>query len=191
MRGSRVWTALCLAACTGDAGSDDTDGTANGTGCAAPLATVIGTGATAYEALADGASVTMVHGPQGGWHVETAAVVSASAQEVSVMPRITVPSLGDLQIAGEQQPQYLALADYDASVCEGRFWGVRAFIDEPDPAPDGVSRQEFICSLEGVELEFSVTVTDLAAGVTAESTVTVIAQLDPSDASLPAPQGCL
>jgi hypothetical protein len=125
----------------------------------------------------------MVHGPQGGWHVETAAKVSASAQEVSILPRIVVPSLGDLQISGDQQPQYQALAPYDAATCEGTFYAVRAFIDDLDPPPDGMTYQEFICSLEGVELEFSVEVADLTPGAerSGSDTVTVVAQLDSSD----------
>jgi hypothetical protein len=189
------WAALALLAACDDggtgavpgddddsvAGDDDDDDSVPATGCAAPLGVTVGTGATSYEPLQDGASVTMVHGPQGGWHVETAGLVTASAVEVSVLPRIVAPSLEDLQIAGDQQPTYLALALYDAAVCEGQFYGVRAYLDDVDPSALGMNFQEFICSLEGVELELSVDVSDLSTQETASSSVTVVAQLDSSD----------
>lgn len=180
------WAGLALlAACSGDGGTDeggsDAATTEPATGCAADLSVEIGTGALAYEPLEDGDTVTIVHGPQGGWHIETGAIVSATAQEVSILPRIVVPSLGDVQIGGDQQPQFQALTLYDAAVCSGQFYGVRAFVDDLEPPPDGLTYQEFICSLEGLELEFSVEVSELGADGIGSDSVTVVAALDSSD----------
>ncbi|MEQ1502186.1 MAG: hypothetical protein ABMB14_08140 [Myxococcota bacterium] len=177
------WIALGIAGCTGastDVGTGDDDDDVEG--CSAgDLAVDIGTGADVYQALADGDVVTMVHGPQGGWHVETAGLVTQAQSDVSIHPQILVPDLSGLMISGTQQASFNALVGYSDTTCEGTFFGVRSFIDPASDTSWTGTDQEFICSLEGLTLEFSVEVKDIATDRSTTDTVSVIANLDPAD----------
>ena len=75
MRGSSCGLLVAIASCgapspdPGTAGGRSDSGTSP-TGCFANEAAIdVGTGATAFEPLAEGDPVVMVHGPQGGWHL--------------------------------------------------------------------------------------------------------------------------
>jgi hypothetical protein len=175
-----------------DAGddTDDTDGAVDDC-LAEPMTLTPGTGAAAYVALADGDPVTIMHGPQGGWHIETAGYVQHSVQALSLHPKVTAVALG-LGLAGTELPdttadppeagdlpEFKALAFYSDATCDGQFWGVRAFVDDVVTPPNGMTYQEFICSLENQELLLEITASDLANGRSVTSSVTVVAQLDP------------
>jgi hypothetical protein len=129
--------------------------------------------------LVEGDSVTIVHGPKGGWHIEVGGLVEHSETEIAIRPTITVPDLGDLQISGTQQPSYYALVGYDAAVCQGTFYNVRAFVDAESDV--GADPQAFVCSLAGRSLVMSVVVEDIVSGRSAAGEVAVVAELDPAD----------
>jgi hypothetical protein len=168
------------AGCSGK-GPDDGADSGGTDGCASGDITVdAGTGTDTYQPLIDGDTVTLVHGPQGGWHVETGGLVDRSESEVSIMPQVTVPDLGDLRIAGDQEPTYIALVGYDDTKCQGTFSDVNAFIDT-EAGTTGLDDQAFICSLVGKTLMVTVTVSDILSGRTGADTVSVIAQPDPVD----------
>src|SRR5262245_451930 len=105
VRGGRVLAALAatvisapvIPGCTGASTGEDSAIE----GCSADDLTLdVGTGADMYVPLADGDHVTLVHGPQGGWHVEAAGFVhNTEDDEVSISPTITVPDLGGMSIA--------------------------------------------------------------------------------------------
>lgn len=164
------------AGCAGD-GDDKTDSGAVG-GCTDGSPTVsVGTGDVSFVALAAGDPVTIVFGPQGGWHIDVGGSVTAMNQEVAVTPKVTLVSQAT-QIAGDQQPQYIGLASYDDAACTGQFWGIRAFVDDVVTPPLGMSYAEMICTFEGQELTLEVTVEDITTGKTATSSQSVIARLD-------------
>lgn len=146
--------------------------------CASP-SLAVGTGEQAPVLLDAGDPVRLVHGPQGGWHVEVAGVITHTGPEIAVSPTLTVPDSG-LQLAGAQQPTFLALDGYDLQTCSGRFAGVRAYLD--DPLPEGSIDQALICELHGQSLQLSVSAEDLASGAVATAQVTVEAERDPADA---------
>jgi hypothetical protein len=167
--------ALALAGCSGsprDADKSDGDG-----GCAVgePVATA-GTGNDQYVPLADGDTVTMIHGPQGGWHIETAGLVQATAPQVAILPVILTDT--GQQITTNSQPEFKALVGYDETTCEGTFFNTRAFLDD-DAGPG--TPEENICLLEGRTLELSLTVSDIVNGGEHTATVNVVAALDPID----------
>src|SRR5262245_813530 len=100
----RAWGFLVLAAgfatgcSSGDSADDsspnDTDGGPGDTdvpgGCFAdPMTVTPGTGDVAYIPLAANDPVIMHHGPQGGWHIETAGFVEHAAQALSIQPKVT------------------------------------------------------------------------------------------------------
>jgi hypothetical protein len=146
-------------------------------GCATgEIALEPGTGALAYEPLADGDTVTMFHGPQSGWHVETAGFVERSQREITILPTLHTDT--GQQLTTNSQPEFKALVGYDESVCQGTFYNTRAFLD--DEAGPG-TKQENICLLEGRTLELSITVGDIVSGRQTTTTVSVVAALDPID----------
>jgi hypothetical protein len=65
-------TALALAplaeGCTG-AGVSNADASGVDAGCTRPPNITLGTGTANYEALAEGADIELIHGPQGGYHL--------------------------------------------------------------------------------------------------------------------------
>ena len=176
MRPVGVW--LLAGACT-DAGTGPVP-TDDAGRCPETLEVTLGTGLDAYLALADGDPAQMVHGPQGGWHIDSAGLVTGPSIQVAITPSL---HLGDRQIAGDQQPWFTALAAWDAESCSGEFWGVRAYIDdEVTGLPPGTDvLQDYICPLAGQSLRFSVVVEDLDSGVTSTDEVTVRVLLDPYD----------
>jgi hypothetical protein len=193
---SRWWTVavIGLAACSGSPSGDGKDGDSGSTaeGCTSQdLSVVVGTGELAYEPLNAGDVVTTVHGPQGGWHIWTAVDVSFSEPQVSIQPTVTVPDYGDIQVSGNQQPQFVALSNYDETSCNGQFYGMRSFIDTDSAVLDGLcsggfepacdNAQAVICALAGHEMDLCVTVADIVDGRSATSCTTVTAQLDPVD----------
>jgi hypothetical protein len=142
--------------------------------CELPPAVLLGTGATEWVALGSGDPVTLVHGGQGGWHVDVSGWMTGSAPEVAIAPTVRQTSTG-LALAGDQDPTFVALAEYDPSVCEGVFIGNRAFLD------DQPTNLAAICALEGEPLEVCVTVTQLVDGREALACGAAVAALDPVD----------
>jgi hypothetical protein len=202
----RAWEFLVLtgglaAGCSDGASGDDsspndTDGADTDVvgGCFDdPMTVTPGTGDVAYIPLAANDPVVIHHGPQGGWHIETAGFVEHAAQALSIQPKVTIVSQG-LGIAGTELPvppdesgdlpEFKALANYSDQECLGEFWGVRAFIDDVVTPPGGMSYQEFICTLEGEQLELEINIADLANDRTAVASVVVTGQLDPADVPL-------
>ena len=159
------------------AGCAGSDGEPTGTGSCEdqPMDLVVGTGASAFEELADDDPVTIVHGPQGGWHVEVAGVVSNTGQEVGIQPRIVV-LVTDQQIAGEQQQTLTALSSYDDASCTGEFFNVDAFVDDVDG-----TNQTRICQLQDQPATLELTVEDFNTGQTVTESISVVLQTDPGD----------
>ncbi len=171
---------LSAAACSGSDGDDPTDSkapttdgstavdstdtgpttTSEGTDCSDMVQIDVGVGDFVYAPLEgprDG--VLVVHGSQGGWHIDIAGAVSGTGQEVAVAAPLIRVIEDDIQIAGgNQEPTYLPLTGYDLASCTGTFAGARAYVD--DYLPD-VSYDEFVCGLEGKQVEIELTVSDL------------------------------
>jgi hypothetical protein len=155
----------------GTVGDDDSEGT-NGV---EDIMLVLGIGAEEFAPVEAGDSVTLIHGPQGGWHLEAAGLVQQSAPEVSVQPRVIVPELDDLELVGQQGPTFVALVGYDPAVREGVFYNVRGLLD---------SDQELVCSLAGLTLRYEITVAEFTTDRTATASIDVVAALDPADEPL-------
>jgi hypothetical protein len=138
------------------------------------LSLTVGTGAEAFRALAAGDPLALVHGPQGGWHLEAAGLVEQTTGLVAITPSLRVPELDDLVLV-EANPVYYALVGHDPSRCEGSFLDVRGPVQ---------ADQDLICALEGLTLVYEVTVSDLEAGTETTATVEVVAELGDLDAEL-------
>ncbi len=130
-----------------------------------------------YRAIAPGDPVTMVHGPQGGWHIDMAATIRSPTPDVSVHP--TASDAAGNQLAGSANPVFLALAGYNTITCEGKVFGQRALLLDYEPPADGM--QLYICSLEGQPLTMGMDVVELATGAIASGVMLPTAALDPVD----------
>jgi len=204
MRALVLLLPLMAFACSGGSDKDDTDGTGDDddvtgdddddvmgddddddvvyTGCLADGLTVDpGTGVDAYVGLNDGDDVVMVHGPQGGWHIDVGGLVTNTDQLVSIDAKF-IDTDTDTLVAGDQVEVRQALVGWDDVGCSGEFFGVRVFVDD---LADTVT-QDDICDLEGANLEMTLTVIALESKPAATTVVTlpVVAALDPADVAV-------
>lgn len=143
------------------------------------LAVELGEGEFAFAPRSDGDAVTMVHGPQGGWHIDIAGRVSGSTGTVSLVPSV-LESNQQVSLAGigqENEPPF-ELVGWTARSCTGTFFRLRAIIDDVDP---GGPYQRFICTLNDNPLTVSVEATDTGSGETVSASFNAIAKLDPDD----------
>jgi hypothetical protein len=171
--------ATFLIGCSGGDGTTKGSDSGEPAGCTAQDLTVeVGTGELEYEPLEDGDPVTLVYGPQGGWHIWFSVLTHFSESEVKLLPVVTETEMGVTVTPEDQQELFVAL-EYDEPACEGRIAGQRAFVDASrDTGPSDI---DFICALEGRTLEMTVTATDILSGRTSTDTVNVTAALDPVD----------
>lgn len=163
---------------TGDDDDDTTTGPAHACHTGTPTLS-IGNGAGMFTPLATGADVVLVHGPQGGWHIDLGGEVSGFSDLVEVEGYVRVAGEGRTIAGEEQQPSRLALVGWSDSTCSGTFYDVRAFVDD-----EGQSTLDYICALDGAPLEIEITVTDLAdptGAWSATETLSAVAALDPND----------
>jgi hypothetical protein len=134
-----------------------------------------GLGEDAFTDVADGTETMMVHGPQGGWHIDTAVrMCNVSGQLVQLLPRVTVESTGEV-LAGSQETDiaYRELVLQDDHC--GEIVGLRAFLDDFDANLDSIRALEgetFLIELEG---------TDVSNESLATDSFTVVVTLDPTD----------
>lgn len=129
-----------------------------------------------HEALQDLDDVVIVHGGQGGFHVDVSGIVHNVSAVVNVRSILTVESTGQ-QIAGDIAPLAYLLGNYDKANEMGLFTGERALIEV-----EIADTTEEICPFEGEVMELCVEVGDLGGdGEMGLDCVRVTAVLDPSD----------
>lgn len=166
---------LALAACSRSDDSAD----AKSDPCAVTDPSVeIGNGEAAHSPVADGAVVTMVHGPQGGWHVWY------SFEAYNFGEIVTFEITGEdtnkgITVIDETTSQAL-VADTDAT-CGGVAYGAFGYLalDNPKTADVDESPPAY---LTGDEMIMHVTVTDISdTTLTAEDEVSVTLACDDLD----------
>lgn len=136
-------------------------------------AMALGTGAEGYLPLAAYDLVTLVHGPQGGWHIDVGAQVTGLGQVVSVLPEVRRASDG-ARISSNTLPEFIGMSAQEP--CGYVFWGIRALLTVPEEDPIA-----YICGLSGEELLLSVRVEDLQTGIALEETISVVGASDEDD----------
>jgi hypothetical protein len=140
--------------------------------CDAPSAE-IGGGAYAFEPLAPGDPLVMVHGPQGGWHVLASLRLRSTLDIVDVAYAIDV--LPDGPRVSDQAYRVQLVPD---GACAGTYPGMYGYLDvsgladgEADTPPE---------LLGGRALRLTLAATD-AEGRVATATLDGVAALDPID----------
>lgn len=160
---------LSLLACTG--GSDDT---APVEGCfTEPAAIEIGGGERTFEPVSDGADLTMVHGPQGGWHVLASVRLTGVDPIVSIDYTVTT---GGGQVVADYTYRVQIVEDVE---CGGYYPGMYGYLNvsalaegELDTPPELLAGQELLLAMVTTDLE----------GRVATDTLSGTAELDPVDA---------
>jgi hypothetical protein len=133
----------------------------------------IGTGDEVFEPLAVGAPLTMVHGPQGGWHLLVSSRVSYTTESVDIDLIVTdVPS--SVEVSNGLYEVFLQAEDE----CTGTFPGMYAFLGVGGLAEGELNTPPEL--LAGHELTVEMAIED-SEGRAAAAEKTVIAELDPMD----------
>lgn len=140
--------------------------------CMNEAATVeLGTGDTGFVPLADGDHVTMVHGPQGGWHVLASARVAYTLDVVAIT--YTIDALGS-EVSWNRYVVDLVPED----TCVGAYAGMYGYLDVSRLAEGDADTPPEL--LVGAELTLTLVIED-HDGRTATDSRTVIADPDPAD----------
>lgn len=177
---------LALLACSGpspdtDTSPKDTSGQppcVSACACADAAVTVGGTirqddGRTIYTPAIDGSGATMVHGPQGGWHVLASALAERTDDIIEIIYSITVDDSAT-QVSWNRY--YVQLVRTDE--CSAYYPGMYGYLDvTPLKSGDADTPPEL---LAGKALTLRMDVTD-QSGRTATDELHVVATLDPAD----------
>lgn len=146
---------------------------------AEPMAFVVGEGLQEHATLAHGDPVTLVHGGQGGWHLDLTGRVAGSSDLVSAGGLVQLVDDGRIIGGLEQQPVRTALVGWSPDDCAGDLFGLRMFVD--DNGPHDI---DSMCLLEGAAAELHIEVQDLLdpdPGNVVATTLEVSLALDPTD----------
>ena len=173
---------LLLSACAGDS-SEDSYTSSTTTECSG-LSVELGEGDTRFIPSAEGDTVTLVHGPQGGWHIDVAGRVSGTSAFVRVHTSVVVPATGvEIGGPGQENDSAIQLANFED--CTGDFIKSRVYLDDNDGSlPWG---QDEFCALHGNPIDLSVRVTNLVTEETSVTSRRVIAGRDSVDDTKCAP----
>lgn len=171
---------VVLLAC--NTGADSGSGESGAPGCfdREPSVTVGGSGVDAegrpiWVEMPEGSEQTMVHGPQGGWHLLASADVRSMEEIVSLEYTVEWPARGDVEIShGMFRVMLVANAEHCGGVYAGMFGVLDVSglaVEEADTPPE---------LLGGEELRIRMEATD-GSGRSASDSRTVRAALDPVD----------
>lgn len=172
-----MWFSLMLwLACDGggESGPKDSDPPQS---CSATASVEIGDGLDPFNPIADGSAVTMVHGPQGGWHVLAGVQVTNTDEIISIHYSIDL------------LPEEIAISDNNYRVqlrqdgdCKGSYWNMYGYLDVT-PLKDGEmdTPPELLCNRT---LRMTIAVED-GEGKGAEASMEILAAVDPKDSCGP------
>ena len=165
-----LWTFLLSVLGCGD----QTDSGADDLGCfASPPEIEIGSGEGEWISLSEGDAVTMVHGPQGGWHMLGSVWATNVEQIVEIDFIITVEETGAVVSDNDYR-----VALVPEGECAGYFPGMYGYLAVSDIAEGELDTPPELLAYK--TLIMSMTVTDID-GRTAYAERTVLAEPDPVD----------
>lgn len=138
----------------------------------------VGTGEDGFEPIEDGAPITMVHGPQGGWHMLGSVQTSHLSQIVQV--HFTVEHLASGVIIADNT--YRVATIYDEAACSGVYPGMYGYLSVGELEDGELDTPPELLSYESVE--FCMEATDQQGG-SAQDCLVVTAVPDPMDVEEP------
>ena len=167
------WIGWVLGGCGNPVPTDTTDTDPTDTdSCSAPLQCTVGTGEQTFHPLAPGGDLQLVHGPQGGWHLNAALYAENTSQVLQILPLLTDPLTGTVLAGGDGLADTYNQALILDGECSGESAGIRAIFDGADLA--------HICSLQGQPLELRLEIRSQSSEEAACSAQGVVV-LDPID----------
>ncbi|HND00133.1 MAG TPA: hypothetical protein PKW90_28655, partial [Myxococcota bacterium] len=118
-----MWLSLLWMACSSgrESGADDSVDTGP---CAGAAQVEIGDGTDPFVAIDEGASVTMVHGPQGGWHMLAGVRVTHTDDIVSI--HYTIDTVPDGVVVSDNSYRVQLR---DEGNCQGTYWNMYGYLD--------------------------------------------------------------
>lgn len=168
-------------ACTGnpDPNAGDTAACASETtqlpescACDAPNV-LVGGGNTAFAAVDDGDEATLVHGPQGGWHILGSVWLENLERLVTIHFTVTV-----IENATVVSDNLYRVQSVQVDPCTGYYPGMYGYLDvaamaqgDADTPPELLAGKELLIRMDVVDLE----------GRTAADELRVLAVRDPAD----------
>lgn len=165
---------MLLPALMGCGDKEDDTGPAEEVGCFANEPSIrIGSGESSFEEVADGDGLTMVHGPQGGWHMLASVWAENVEQIVEIEFTITVKSTG--AVVSDNSYRVALVTDGE---CGGYFPGMYGYLSVDEIADGELDTPPELLSYETMVL--AMTVTD-GEGRTASTELEVLAEPDPVD----------
>lgn len=170
-----------LCACSSADGQDSaSDG--GGADCETDDATaVIGTGEYAWESLAAGDEITMVHGPQGGWHILGSVRIAAMYQNVEIHYTITDGPSG---VVVSDNNYFVQQVPVDG--CVGEVIGRYGYLNDYDELVEGEADTPWEI-LACHEVTMAMSIVDRTWKKAVDATLDVIAVPDPADSQAPCP----
>lgn len=169
---------LVLFACAPDDSAGDSGGGGDDSGSPATVtpSVEIGGGETEWEELLEGSEHTMVHGPQGGWHMLGSVKAIGFDDVLEVHYSITANEHGDA-IISDNSYRVLSIRD-ETDDTVATYPGMYGYLDvtalaegELDTPPELLAWQEVVLHMEVVD----------ASGHSASDDRMVIAAPDPAD----------
>lgn len=171
---------VCLTACTDRAATGDSGDDTGSTGLpdceALPASIEIGTGEFAFIEVEPHDEITMVHGPQGGWHMLGSVRTENMAPNLRIHFSITDLASGELISDNEYFVQQVA-----TGVCTGEVVGRYGYLnlyDDLKKGEDDTPWELFSCH----EVRYDMEVTDPTWGKKVAESLTVVAVPDKKDA---------
>jgi hypothetical protein len=168
-----------LCACSSSQGSDSAGDAARVDCEAADPTAVIGTGEYAWEPLEPGDEITMVHGPQGGWHILGSVRIDAMYQNVEIHYTITDVASGHVVSDNDYFVQQVPVAG-----CEGEVIGRYGYLDDYAVLGEADTPWELLACHE---VTLAMSITDRMWKKTVDASIHVIAVPDPADSTAPCP----
>jgi len=147
---------LILTAC-GPHGGDDT-----GQGCEAGTAVWVGGGEQRFEAVTPGDPRTMVHGPQGGWHILGSVRMAGFSDVVSIHYQIRADTY-DGAMVSDNTYRVQSLPDPDAPG-DQYYPGLYGYLDVSGIAQGELDTPPELLSYQPVTLSMAVTDTEGRCG---------------------------
>lgn len=131
-------------------------------------------GTQVFVAAEEGASSTIIHGPQGGWHILASARVTNTDPIVTIHYTVTVGDDGPIVSDNTYRVQLV-----EDGECAGYYPGMYGYLDVSALAVGDADTPPEL--LAGETLTLVMEVSDVN-GRTAQDTLHVVATLDPADA---------
>ena len=167
-----------LGACTSHGADSASDAARVECETAQPTA-VIGTGEYAWEPLEPGDEITMVHGPQGGWHILGSARIGAMYDNVEIHYTITDVPSGHVVSDNNYFVQQVSLDD-----CEGEVIGRYGYLNDYAALGEADTPWELLACHE---VMLAMSITDRTWKKTVDASLELIAVPDPADSTAPCP----